>query len=444
MRRMVFAGLVLLLGIQAIEAAPAMPEKLIFQDLYGHNVTLSSAETTPACVLFFFSNTCPVARRYVPRILQLAAVYRPRGVEFIAVNISPADSLDEVARFAMDYEFTFPVVKDLGFNAVKALGISRTPEVAVLGRDFAMVYRGRIDDQYRLGGVRPEATRHDLAEALDALLDERPVPVSQVPAEGCVITVPAEIVAVPDSAPEPDPGIYNAEWVGSGSEGEDRLPGKRTWNLDSGVAASGWVRALRVDGSFQSASLYYIEEGTDARHYLAGALLPGQPLRWNDGDAVRLPAEADLQLDTTGEMLRAPEVCMNITDTAPDWAITCIASSSGHVEDNYTSPLTIHQRRPSRGEPRSISLDISHFGMAINIEFIPEVGKPITLLSLPLLDPREPGPHPLAELSAVLEEPGSLRATLRRVGYLTWPTAVSPNSDSETVITLFTYRAERW
>jgi thiol-disulfide isomerase/thioredoxin len=129
-------------GLQAQAEGPAPQDNFTFQDLYDHVVILSSAAERPATVPFFFSNTCPVVRPYVPRMNQLAADYRARDVQFIAVNVSPADTLDDVARFAWEYEISFPVVKDLRFDAVKALCISRTPEVSVLDQNFAKVYSG--------------------------------------------------------------------------------------------------------------------------------------------------------------------------------------------------------------------------------------------------------------------------------------------------------------
>jgi hypothetical protein len=50
-----------------------------------------------------------------------------------------------------------------------------------------LAYRGRIDDQYRLGGARPQASRDDLVRALDDVLAGRAAQVSETPVDGCVI-----------------------------------------------------------------------------------------------------------------------------------------------------------------------------------------------------------------------------------------------------------------
>ena len=46
--------------------------------------------------------------------------------------------------------------KDFGGACGRSLGVKRTPEVVVIDSEKHLRYRGRIDDQYRLGGVRKE------------------------------------------------------------------------------------------------------------------------------------------------------------------------------------------------------------------------------------------------------------------------------------------------
>lgn len=434
-------GLVLTMAFQAVAEPVTQADRLVFQDLYGREAIMSPDDAAPASVLFFFSNTCPVARRYVPRMIQLAVAYRARGVQFVAINVSQDDTLDDVAHFAMEYGFTFPVVKDPGFAAVKALGVSRTPEVTVLDKNFAATYQGRIDDQYRLGGVRPEATRHDLADALDALLEGRPVPASHVPAEGCVVTVPADGIALPGPVSEPDRASYNMELAARDGGGADRPSGTHTWVLDPARTNVGWMTALRVDGGFKTGAMYYFAEGNEARHYLAGALRPGQPLRWNEDEAIQVPIGTLLYLDTTGETLQAPVVRMDINDSPPAWTITCTASVIDHMEGDGMSPTILLQPLPPHGQPRAISMHIGHYGTALSVDFIPDEGLPMDLLSLPALDPRVPGPYTWVEPFPAQGGRGSLRVTLERPGYLSWPSRGA--EVSEPTITLYTYWAAR-
>jgi hypothetical protein len=51
------------------------------------------------------------------------------------------------------------------------------------------LYRGRIDNRVAdFGSTRPEATVHDLKDALDAVLAGRPVAVPFTKSVGCAIT----------------------------------------------------------------------------------------------------------------------------------------------------------------------------------------------------------------------------------------------------------------
>jgi hypothetical protein len=71
---------------------------------------------------------------------------------------------------------------------VKQLGLKRLSEVAVLDRQQKIHYRGPVDDQFAQGAARPSATKHYLADAIDAVLAGKPVAVSRRPGVGCKIT----------------------------------------------------------------------------------------------------------------------------------------------------------------------------------------------------------------------------------------------------------------
>jgi hypothetical protein len=163
-------------------------KKLRFKDIRFLPRTLEDLPKSKAYVLAFTSTTCPLAQRYLPTLKRLEQDYRARGVQFVAVNVGAEDSIRAMAAHAVEYEVEFPCVKDQDAKAAAALGVRRTPEVVVLDAARKLRYRGRIDDRYRLGGARSEATRHDLKEALDAVLAGKEVAVPETPVDGCAIT----------------------------------------------------------------------------------------------------------------------------------------------------------------------------------------------------------------------------------------------------------------
>jgi thiol-disulfide isomerase/thioredoxin len=163
---------------------------LTFKDIRYLPRSLADFPNKKAFVLVFTNTTCPLVQRYIPTLKKLEKQYRGKEIQFLAVNVGADDSIMAMAAQAIRHEVDFPFVKDQGGRWVRALGVRRTPAVAVLDRDLCLRYRGRIDDQYRLGGTRPAPTRHDLRAALDELLAGRAVTVQETPVDGCLITFP--------------------------------------------------------------------------------------------------------------------------------------------------------------------------------------------------------------------------------------------------------------
>jgi thiol-disulfide isomerase/thioredoxin len=165
---------------------------LTFKDIRYLNRTLDDLPKSKAYLLVFVNTTCPLVKRYLPVLNRLEKEYRGKGVQFIAVNAGGDDSIRAMAAQAVEHDAEFPFVRDQSARCALALGVKRTPEVAVLDGQRKLCYRGRIDDQYRIGGARPQPTRHDLKEALDAILAGKAVAVAETPLDGCVIT-PVEL-----------------------------------------------------------------------------------------------------------------------------------------------------------------------------------------------------------------------------------------------------------
>ncbi len=126
--------------------------------------------------------------RHMPRRLgELARDFGKRGVAFFGVDANEQDGPVAIGRFAERHGLPFPILKDVGNGLADRIGAERTPEVFVLDESRAVVYRGRIDDQYAIGIHRPSSTRHDLVNAFDAVLAGRPVATPRTDAVGCRI-----------------------------------------------------------------------------------------------------------------------------------------------------------------------------------------------------------------------------------------------------------------
>src|ERR1051326_4946511 len=164
---------------------------LRFKDIRYVARSLRDFGDKKAYVFVFVDSGCPMVAKYLPSLQRLEMTYRDKGVQFVAVNSGPNDTVAVMAAQAVEFGVEFPFVKDLDCRVADALGVTRTPEVVVLDGKRTLRYRGRIDDRYRPGGQRGAPTRNDLAEALDAVLAGKEVAVPSTAVDGCLINHPA-------------------------------------------------------------------------------------------------------------------------------------------------------------------------------------------------------------------------------------------------------------
>jgi mono/diheme cytochrome c family protein len=153
----------------------------------GYQRALHSFQDYKAIVIVFTGVDCPLAKRYIPRLKELDAKYREKGVQFLAVNANQGEDADQVAGHALENDIPFPTLKDFGHQLADALHAERTPEAFVLDADYVLRYRGRIDDQYGVGFQKHEPTKEELVAALDEVLAGEEVTVAEAPMDGCHI-----------------------------------------------------------------------------------------------------------------------------------------------------------------------------------------------------------------------------------------------------------------
>ncbi|MFM8284528.1 MAG: redoxin domain-containing protein [Planctomycetaceae bacterium] len=183
--------LVLLAHGAAAMAAPGIGDTvglLRFKDIWYQQRSLDDLGSPKATVLVFVNVTCPLVKRSWPKLARLDETYGPRGVRIVAIDSADGDDISDLARTGLEHGVSFPLLKDQGGAVAEALGAEFTPQAVVLDAARRIVYRGRIDDQLRLGGERPSATREDLREAIDDVLAGRPVAVPETAVDGCRIT----------------------------------------------------------------------------------------------------------------------------------------------------------------------------------------------------------------------------------------------------------------
>ncbi len=157
-------------------------------DPAGKDWSLSDLKGKKAVVVVFLSSECPMSNAYIPALTGLAKTYGPKGVAFVGVNAN-VDEHKDAAAYSKSYDIPFPVYLDAKHAAVTALKADVNPLAFVLDGDLALRYRGRIDDGYsrRLERNPSGVARHDLKEAIEAVLAEKPVATPVTTAFGCAI-----------------------------------------------------------------------------------------------------------------------------------------------------------------------------------------------------------------------------------------------------------------
>jgi peroxiredoxin len=156
---------------------------LAWKDLSGHTYSATDLARTKATVFVFTSTECPVANRYAPRLDRFSREYAKKGVSVFLVNANVADNATTLSRWGKERKLIVPLVKDKGTKLADLLGVTMTPEAAVVTPDGNVVYRGRIDDNLDEAKI----TQRYLTDAVDDVLAGRSVRRSRVLPFGCAI-----------------------------------------------------------------------------------------------------------------------------------------------------------------------------------------------------------------------------------------------------------------
>jgi hypothetical protein len=168
-------------------AAPQSP--LAVRDLDGRAWTPLAPAAGEINLVFFLSIDCPISARYSPEINRIVHDYAPKNVHAWLVYVDPSAKIDAVRSNLKDFHagIQAPAVIDAGLRLTIAANATVTPEAFVYTH-AGRAYRGRIDDLYDAIGVnRRSAGRHDLREALDAVLAGKPAPAPDTKPVGCFI-----------------------------------------------------------------------------------------------------------------------------------------------------------------------------------------------------------------------------------------------------------------
>ena len=164
------------------------------KNIDGKMVSLSDLKSAKGFIVIFTCNHCPYAKKYEDRIITLDRKYKELGYPVIAINpndpsVQPEDDYNLMIKRADEKGFTFPYLVDEGQKIYPVYGATKTPHVFILKKEDGkniVKYIGAIDNNYE--------DANDVSEpfvelALESLLNDRPVKITNTVAIGCTIKV---------------------------------------------------------------------------------------------------------------------------------------------------------------------------------------------------------------------------------------------------------------
>lgn len=169
------------------------------QGVDGKTYSLVSFKSANILVIIFTCNHCPTAQAYEDRIIKLTNDYKSKGVVVVAIMPNDpsairldelgytdmSDSFKEMKIRAKDKHFNFPYLYDGATQSTaKAYGPVATPHVFIFDKERKLRYEGRIDDVEKPTGTPKNL---DTRNAIEALLNNKEVPVTTTKVFGCSI-----------------------------------------------------------------------------------------------------------------------------------------------------------------------------------------------------------------------------------------------------------------
>ncbi|MBL7910406.1 MAG: thioredoxin family protein [Bacteroidia bacterium] len=154
-------------------------------------VSLSAFPDAKGFVVVFTCNHCPFAKLYPKRLNDLNSKYKPLGVPLIAINsmdtlVYEEETFELMQKKSADEKLNFPYLYDATQTVGKNFGALHTPHAYIIWKEntnWVIKYSGAIDDN----GEHPEKATPYIANALDNLINNKPVSKPETQSFGCRI-----------------------------------------------------------------------------------------------------------------------------------------------------------------------------------------------------------------------------------------------------------------
>lgn len=155
----------------------------------GQMASVASVAKEKGVLVIFTCNHCPWVKAWQERTVRIANSLEDLKIGVIAINpndpnANAEDSFEGMKARAEQQGMKYPYVVDEGSVMARAYGATKTPEFFLFDGDLELVYHGALDDNAQ----KPDqVTKTHLDDAVKALAQGEPIPISQTKAFGCGI-----------------------------------------------------------------------------------------------------------------------------------------------------------------------------------------------------------------------------------------------------------------
>ncbi|ELS03218.1 Peroxiredoxin [Xenococcus sp. PCC 7305] len=156
----------------------------------GQTISLASFEDKTALLVMFICCHCPFVKHIEQEIAQMAKDYQHKSLGMIAISSNdaskyPDDSPENMKLMAQKLGFNFPFCYDETQEVAKLYTAACTPDFFLYNDSRKLVYRGQLDDSRPSNQIPVTGT--DLRQAIDCLLAQGQINLTQKPSIGCNI-----------------------------------------------------------------------------------------------------------------------------------------------------------------------------------------------------------------------------------------------------------------
>lgn len=184
------------LGIAVFAANPkleigdkASHTSVKMQGVSGQEMSLQDAMKENGVVLIFSCNTCPFVKKWEGRYNGIKKWADDHKVGMVVVNSNyqkrdAGDSFADMKQHAKEHDYQFPYLVDKNSLLANAYGGQTTPHVFLFNKDFELVYKGAIDDNY---DDASSVTKPYLKDAIAELAQGKKIAEAETRPVGCSI-----------------------------------------------------------------------------------------------------------------------------------------------------------------------------------------------------------------------------------------------------------------